>query len=285
MTDSIIYEKVGAVAKIWFNRPERRNMFNRLLMDQLSEALDAAESDREVRVIVLQGKGKDFCAGYDHSNPEAIIAAEGEVVPFEARRLDTDSDFKYYSRFFDIKKPIICGIRGEVIGQAVWITMLCDCVIAGSDTNFNDLEYPAGLNYSDGFPIWYWKMPMNIAMEFALTGYPIDAETGHRYGLFNRVVEPEKVDEACMKLASRMLRLNPYTLEIQHEMGRLAYELKGMKHILPIAKEALNASITMTRNPRSDTYWNNAKVNGSESQPKLFWQMIEDLKKGDDWII
>lgn len=285
MEKQVLYEKVGGVAKIWLNRPEKRNMFTRVLMDQLAEALDESEKDPEVRVVILQGKGDDFCAGYDHSDSEAIIANDGNVVPWDLRRLDSQSDYKYYMRFFNHKKPIICGVKGEVIGNGVWVACFCDLIVAGTDTKFNDLEYACGLNYSDGFPIWYWKMPANIAMEFALTSYPIDARKGLAYGLFNHVVEPDKVDETCMKLASRMLRLNPYTLAIQHEIGTLAYELKGMTHILPFAQEALNAAITITHNPQSDMYWNNSKINGKESQPKLFWKMIHDLEEGDDWTI
>lgn len=281
----ILYEKVGQAAKIWLNRPEKRNMFNKAMLNQFADALQDAQKDQNIRVIVIQGVGKDFCAGFDHGDPEAIIAAEGEVIPFELRRIDTQNDVDYWFKLFDCNKPIICGIKGEVLGPGIWITMFADCVIAGKDTDMNNLELAAGLNYTDPFPIFFWKMPMNIAMEFALTSYPIDAERGQKCGLFNYVVEPEKVDEASMKLASRMLRMNPYTLEMHHEIGKFAHELKGMRHVMPLAKEACNAAVTITHNPASDAYWNNAKINGSASQPALFWKMIEDVKSGDDWTI
>lgn len=126
---------------------------------------------------------------------------------------------------------------------------------------------------------------MNIAMEFALTGYPIDAKTGLRYGLFNHVVEVDKVDETCMKIASRMLRLNPYTLAIQHEIGQLAHELQGMRHIIPLAKESYNCSTTITSTPESDEHWRWGQEHGMEEMSNHFYRMMDNLRDQDDWNI
>lgn len=285
MSEPIIYEKVGQVAKIWLNRPEHGNTFTKKMLNQFEAALKQAEDDKDIRVIVLQGKGEHFNRGYDHSDSECILAAEGDVVPFEVRRRDTQNDVKYYFQLFDHTKPIIAGVRGDVMGSGVWLTVMSDCVIASTDTMFNNLEYAIGLNYSEPFPLQYWKLPMNIAMEFALTGYPMDAQTGHMYGLFNHVVEPDKVDEACMKLAHRMLRLAPYTLAMQHEIGTFAYELKGFKHIMPLAKAGIDAGLTITSTPESEEYWGYAKKHGKEALPGHFRELIDKLQSEDDWTI
>ena len=287
MSKPILYEKVGQVAKIWLNRPERNNAVTKEMLDLLAQYLKEASDDDEIRVIVLQGKGENFCCSYDHGDSECIIASgKDHIVPFFDRRKDTQNDVDYYFRnFFDHRKPIICGVRGDVMGCGTWFTLFSDCVIAGSDTEFHALEYAIGLNYSEPFPVQYWKLPMNIAMEYALTGYPITAQQGHMWGLYNHVVEPDKVDEACMKLASRMLRLNPYTLSIQHDIGTYAYELKGIRHIMPIAKEGINAALTITSNPGSDAYWNYSSNHTPEEHHAWFHKQMDDLRKEDDWEI
>lgn len=285
MGEYIIYEQVGAIAKIWLNRPEMANCFNKKMLDQFAAAIQKANFDDEIRVIVLQGKGENFCSGYDHSDPECILAAEGEVVPFDLRRKDTQNDVDYYFKLFDCRKPIITGLRGDVMGSGVWLAFFSDCLIAGEDTLLHNLEYATGLNFSEPFPLQYWKLPMNIAMEFGLTGYPMNAQQGHTWGMFNHVVAPDKVDEACMKLAHRMLRLNPYTLSIQHAIGTHAYELQGFRHIMPLAKEGINAALTITSSPASEEHWQYAKEHDLSEMPARFAKLIEDVKGADDWEI
>ena len=279
----VIYEKCGPVAKLWLNRPEKNNLVTRRMLDQLQDALHDAENDLDIRVIVMEGKGDAFTSGYDHSDNEAIIAADGEVVPHELRRLDNYKDFDYYFQFFNCKKPIIAGLKGVVSGPGIWFMLMADVLVAAEDVEIHNLEYAFGLNYSEPFPFQYWKLPQNIAMEFALTGYPISVKQAHQWGMINHVVPKDEVDNACMKLASRMCRLNPYSLSMQHEIGTFVQELKGFKHIRPVAREAMNTSITFTSNPGSDAYWATAREKGREALPALFWQLVEDLKKQDDW--
>lgn len=281
MNDTILYEKVGAIAKIWLNRPERRNTFTKKMTDEFAEALDCADKDPEVRVIIIQAKGKDFNCSYDHGDPEVILAAGEEEITYDMRRKDTEHDINFWFKVFDIKKPVITGIQGECLACGVWIAQLSDVLVASTDINFHAMEFSFGGNATEILPLYYWKLPMNIAMEFALTGNPIDAEAGYRYGLFNHVVEPDKIDETCMKLANRMLRLHPFTLNIHHEIGMQAYEVQGMRQILPLAKEAYNVANTAHSSEMAAQHWEYGRIHGLDKLNDHFMELMDQFKTLD----
>jgi enoyl-CoA hydratase/carnithine racemase len=280
---AIIYEKAEHIAKITLNRPHRGNAFTGEMCQQFKTALDTAKWDNDVRVVVILANGKDFCTGYDHADNSVILASEGDVVPFELRRPDTQHDVEFWSSIYHLKKPVIAGVHGEIVGCGVWMTQFCDCLVAGEDTELHNLEYSIGLNYSDLFPLMHWKLPMNIAREFAYTGYPITAETGLRYGLFNHVVPVDKVEVATMRLAHRMTRMAPYTLTMQKQIADLAHEMQGYSNIMPLAQEAINVALTFTHTDESDAYWRFGKEHTPDELMVHFHELMDSLRTADDW--
>lgn len=282
---AILYEKVEHIAKITLNRPDRGNAFTGEMCRQFKEALETAKWDNDIRVVVLLGNGEDFCTGYDHADNSVILAAEGDVVPFHIRRPDTQKDVEYWSSIYHLKKPVVAGLHGQVIGCGVWIAQFCDCLVAADDTELHNLEYSIGLNYSDLFPLMHWKLPMNVAREFACTGYPIPAEVGLRHGLYNYVVARDKVEVAAMRLAHRMTRMAPYTLSMQKELGDMAYEMMGYSNIIPHSKEALNVGMTFVHTPESDAYWQYGKEHTPDELMQHFHDLMNGLRQADDWVL
>lgn len=283
MSNTVLYEKVDGIAKITLNRPERGNAFIGEMITAFREALETAKKDNDIRVIVILGAGKDFCTGYDHADNSVILASEGDVVPFDIRRPDTNNDVEFWTMAARLKKPVIAGVHGTIIGSGVWLTLMCDCVVAADDTEFHNLEYAIGLNYSDLLPLIHAKIPMNIAREFAYTGYPITPEVGLRYGLYNHVVPADQVEEATMKLAHRMLRLAPYTLTMQKEIADMAADRAGMFSTIPFSKEALNVGLTFVGTPESDAYWKYGKEHTPDELMQHFHDLMNGLREADDW--
>lgn len=283
MSDLIIYENVEGIAKIWLNRPERENAISRRLFLAFDAALDKALKDRSVRVIIIEGKGPRFCAGFDVSDPEACLKAnEDGVVDWEDRRENTQEEIDLWMKMLNSRKPIICGIHGSVVGGGCAIALCADVLVAAEGTELDNSEFALGMSWTNYMPLDAWKMPMNIAKEKAFTGYPITCEEGIRYGLFNRVVPQEKVDAACMKIARRMLKLAPYTLTIHKEVYNTIYDLQGMKNIIPYTKEIFSIGLNLPGTKENEEMWGVAHDQGPEAMIEAFQKKLKELRAEEE---
>ena len=159
--------------RLTLNRPAKLNALNGPLVTALVAALDAAETDDRVRVIVLEGAGRAFCSGYDLTEE-----AEGGVGgPVQWREL-LAADVAATLRFLDSPKPVIAQIHGYALAGGLELAMACDLVVAADGTKLGEPE------------IRYWSAPVTLLMpyligqkrtrELLLTGDLIDAAEGER---------------------------------------------------------------------------------------------------------
>ena len=290
MEKLVLFEKDGAIGKVILNRPEKRNQINRRLFLDLVEAVDQAIADKDVRVIVFSGKGDHFCNGFDPSDPEACLNAgeSGEVDWFE-RKANTQEEIDLWMKIYNCSKPTIGAIKGDVVGGGYFMTLMFDCVVAAEGTMMENSEFALGWAYTNYVPFEAWKIPMNIAKEKALTGYPITAHEGYRIGLFNRVVPVEELDECAMTLARRMLKLAPYTLSMHKELYNLAYSMQGILNIVPYAKEIFNIALHLPGTKENQELWENARKDPDEVleqcnqlMKNIRKEQLEELKHLDD---
>jgi len=203
----IIYEKKNGVAWVTLNRPEALNALARLTWRELVEAMDLAEKDDEVRVVVLTGAGRAFCAGDDINDLATIQDA------FDAKAYFKEI-IKAVKRFDEFKKPVIAAVNGIAYGGGCEITVGCDIAIASENARFAQPEGKIGA----WPPLAAVRLPSIIgkakAMEIMLTGEPIDAKEAERVGLVNKVVPPEKLEEAVMEMAKKIMRVAPLSAEL-----------------------------------------------------------------------
>ena len=290
MEKLVLFEKDGAIGKVILNRPEKRNQINRRLFLDLVEAVDQAIADKDVRVIVFSGKGDHFCNGFDPSDPEACLNAgeSGEVDWFE-RKTNTQEEIDLWMKIYNCSKPTIGAIKGDVVGGGYFMTLMFDCVVAAEGTMMENSEFALGWAYTNYVPFEAWKIPMNIAKEKALTGYPITAHEGYRIGLFNRVVPVEELDECAMTLARRMLKLAPYTLSMHKELYNLAYSMQGILNIVPYAKEIFNIALHLPGTKENQELWENARKDPdgvleqcNQLMKNIRKEQLEELKHLDD---
>lgn len=290
MEKLVLFEKDGAIGKVILNRPEKRNQINRRLFLDLVEAVDQAIADKDVRVIVFSGKGDHFCNGFDPSDPEACLNAgeSGEVDWFE-RKANTQEEIDLWMKIYNCSKPTIGAIKGDVVGGGYFMTLMFDCVVAAEGTMMENSEFALGWAYTNYVPFEAWKIPMNIAKEKALTGYPITAHEGYRIGLFNRVVPVEELEECAMTLARRMLKLAPYTLSMHKELYNLAYSMQGILNIVPYAKEIFNIALHLPGTKENQELWENARKDPdgvleqcNQLMKNIRKEQLEELKHLDD---
>ncbi|WP_083391235.1 enoyl-CoA hydratase/isomerase family protein [Parafrankia soli] len=184
---SILTELVGGSLVVTINRPEARNALNGEVGQGLVDALTRAESDNEIRSIVLTGAGdRTFCAGLDLK-----ALSKGENLAPVMQALDGLRDFR---------KPLLGAVNGSCLGGGFEVMMRCDLVVAAAGVNFGLPEVKRGLFAAGGGTRLPLRLPIARALELALTGDPIPAEEALRWGLVNRVVPPDELLAAALAL-------------------------------------------------------------------------------------
>lgn len=195
----ILYQVAERIAVITLHRPDKLNAWTGQMGQEVRAAMAAAESDDEVRVIILTGAGKGFCAGADMSLLSGIVEAGG--LPANAKhalRHDATGptkdgvrpDFQgTYSYFPSLTKPVIAAINGHAVGLGLILTLYCDLRFASSDAKFGTAFARRGLIAEYGIA---WMLPRLIgpanALDLLLSARIFGADEARQLGLVNRVI-------------------------------------------------------------------------------------------------
>ena len=244
-TQETLYSVAHRVATITLNRPDKLNAWTALMESEVRSHMENAEQDDAVRVIVLTGAGRGFCAGADMSLLSAVAErglddrGREHVLHNEGnRREGVSADFqKRYSYFPAIGKPVIAAINGPVVGLGLVITLYCDLRLASDASRFSTTFARRGLIAEYGMA---WMLPRIVgianALDLLFSARTIDAAEALRIGLVNRVFPQEtfleKVQEYAQELASTV---SPRSLRI---IKRQVYEAMSQ----PLA-EAFDISV------------------------------------------
>ncbi|MHC4995759.1 MAG: enoyl-CoA hydratase-related protein, partial [Planctomycetota bacterium] len=173
--ESILYDVEDQIATITLNRPDRMNAITKQLEDELLDAMRTAESDNAVRVIILTGAGRGFCAGADIANLGAITEADwhnidredllSQLVP-ERPRDDTRPDFqKTFSYFPAVTKPVLGAVNGAAVGLGFILPLYCDIRFASDQARFGTAFAQRGLIAEYGIS---WMLPRLVGLSNAL---------------------------------------------------------------------------------------------------------------------
>lgn len=177
MSEEMLYAVDSGVATVTFNRPEKLNSWTPGMEQELRQLTQRAADDRDVRVIVLTGAGRGFCAGADLSGPRT----KREHPPADAPRGDFEQRYSY---LLGIPKPVIAAINGAAAGVGLAIALYCDLRYVASGAKINTAFARRGLIAEHGTS---WLLPRLIgtmnAMELLLTGQAITAERADEIGL------------------------------------------------------------------------------------------------------
>ena len=201
MTEPVILvEKTGELAVVTLNRPQAMNALSRELRQAIAETFDALEDDANVRVAILTGAGKAFCAGLDLKE----LGAGADTVQGTVTTRDPVTSIGRFSG------PVIGAINGVAVTGGFELALACDLLICSSEARFADTHGRVGI-----LPGWglSQKLSRTIgiyrAKELSLTGNFLSAAQAVEWGLANRVVAPAELLPACRKLAVDMLTLVP----------------------------------------------------------------------------
>ncbi len=215
----LLIEKTDRVAVITLNRPEAMNALSRALRAALHDAVVELSADPDVSVLVLTGAGRAFTAGLDlkelGSDPNGLGAANA-----------TGAAENPVLAILECPKPVIGAINGVAITGGFEVALACDVLIASTNARFADTHARVGI-----MPGWglSQKLSRTIgiyrAKELSLSGNFLDARTACDWGLVNRVVDPEDLMPAAMKLATDMASIPSDTLCLYKSIIDQGYDL------------------------------------------------------------
>ena len=223
----LLYEVKDRVAYITLNRPDKLNVLNSELVDELIKAWDRFEQDPDVWVAILSGSGRAFCAGADITpgalNPE---------IPHHAHNAYPENGIKVF-------KPIISAIHGHTIGAGFYLGIrYSDITIAAESTQISFMEVRTGsaVPPKDYVPV----MPFKVSLEFYYTGEPLSAQRAYEIGLVNKVVPDSELMSEATRWAEIIKKSAPLTLrsikyghwKSMHNPSRL-YEREFDQFVLP----------------------------------------------------
>jgi enoyl-CoA hydratase/carnithine racemase len=250
--EQILYDVADGVATVTLNRPDKLNACTEQMEKEVRAAMAHAEADDRVRVIVLTGAGRGFCAGADLQDLGTVAAASSSadlerilkdrfVGP---QRADARPDFqKAYSYFAAVGKPIIAAINGSAVGLGLVIALYCDLRFASDQARFGTAFSRRGLIAEHGIS---WMLPRLVgpshALDLLFSARLIDASEALRMGLVNRVLPQAELMDGVRAYAKELATMvSPRSLRV---MKKQVYE--ALFQTLAEATDVANVEMMMS---------------------------------------
>ena len=200
----VLVDKDGAIGTITLNRPKSMNALSTQLGIDLGQALEDLESDPNIRVLILTGAGKAFCAGVDLKE----LGGENSMLKQEGG-LMSSSRTNSIRRMSHFSGPTIAAVNGVAITGGFELALNCDIIIASTAARFADTHARVGVYPGGGASqILSRTIGLSRALELSLTGNYLTAEKAYEWGLVNRVVAPDELLSTSRALAEDMLTLD-----------------------------------------------------------------------------
>ena len=210
MTDEIIFEERGAVAHVRLERPAKRNALTRGMLERLGEIFAGVEARRDLRAVILSGAGRDFCAGTDISELEALDEAGAHAKAARGQEV--------CERIELCGTPVVAAVRGAAAGAGGELALACHLRVAARDARFSLPEARLGcIPAYGGTQRLARALGTGRALSAMLVGDEIDAEEALGLGLVNRVVAPGTERDAAIALAQKVALKSAYTVKLGKE--------------------------------------------------------------------
>ena len=220
MEDILRIEREGALVRMTMQRPAKRNALNSDLVDALYDALKQAESDNNIRVIILAAKGSVFCAGADFKE---FVDQTDSISGVSEKRS------KNMGRLFQMApvktKPIIAVVDGPALGGGSALAIACDIVIASNKAKFGYPEIKGGFTIAGVLPLLVRHIGLKAAFDLASTGRSIDAEEAKAMGLVTYIVDSDCIMLEAERIGNELAGYSSDALSIMKQIVTKAGDL------------------------------------------------------------
>ena len=230
--ETVSYRKEGRVARLLLNRPDRLNAISAAMPGDIAAAVGRANADDDIHVILLEGAGRAFCAGYDLKD---YAEAEGTNAGVQSMPWDPMLDYRwmrdYTEKFMSLwrsDKPTIAKIHGYAVAGGSDIALCCDFAVMAEDAR---IGYPPARVW--GCPttaMWVYRVGAEMAKRMLLTGDLIDGAEAKRIGLILDAVPEADLEDRVQTLAQRMAGVPRNQLMMQKIMINQAIDNMGLPH-------------------------------------------------------
>ncbi|MGA8037629.1 MAG: enoyl-CoA hydratase-related protein [Candidatus Acidiferrales bacterium] len=237
--DTILYSVNVSVATITMNRPEKRNAISTQMIEDILEALNLANNDPFVRVLILTGAGKAFCAGVDLDALNTIAKQSPEENLGDSRLIA-----RLFHRLYSFPKPVIAAVNGAAIAGGCGFATFTDITLAVPEAKFGYTEVRIGFIPALVSVMLRRQIGEKRSRELLLTGRTFDATEGYRLGLVTEIVQPEDLMERANEYAKTFLAASPTSLEHTKRL-LLHYDDEEIREEIELAIQA-NAKIRAT---------------------------------------
>ena len=230
---TLVYTTDGAIATITLNRPEYLNTIVPPMPEEFEAAIHLAVKDESVKVIILRGAGRAFCAGYDFG--DGFHAWDGHITTNGV--WDSGKDFAWstahalaptqkFMSMWRAPKPVIAQVHGWCLGGGSDTALCADIVIASEDARIGTPYSRMWGCYLSG--MWLYRLGLTKAKEYALTGKPLSGREAADVGLINRAVPFERLEETVRQTARQLASIPLSQLAAMKLVVNHAYETMGL---------------------------------------------------------
>jgi len=227
--ETILYERRAPVGIITLNRPDRLNAMNGAMTVELIDALTQAEQDDNVRVVILCGEGRAFCAGFDlKESSQKVREGIADWKP------ELDRAYEMIMKFWRLSKPTIAAVHKYCLAGATELALSCDITIASEGTRFGEPE----LRFGAGIVVMVmpWLTGAKKAKQWLLTGDDrIDAREAMQWGMINEVVPEGEHLQAALAMARQIALMDPQAVQLTKQAINRSLDLMGMRDALDMS--------------------------------------------------
>jgi enoyl-CoA hydratase len=231
--ETLLYKTADAVATITLNRPERLNTIVPPMPDEIEAAVYRAIDDAEVKVIILRGAGRAFCAGFDFGEGfhhwDAGLTTDGQWdagKDFAAATSQSHGPVPKFMSLWRSPKPVIAQVHGWCVGGGSDMALCADLVIASEDARIGTSYSRMWGCYLTG--MWIYRLGLTRAKEYALTGKPLSGSEAVDAGLINAVVPFERLEAEVRERAQQLATIPLSQLTAMKLIVNQAYENMGL---------------------------------------------------------
>ena len=261
--DTLLYEKTGQIVKVTLNRPDVLNAISDEMVKEIRLAIDEADADPGVRVVILTGAGRSFSAGYDikprddgrpAADPQGFEIGDYIKLWWDRDAYDTDQ----FTHFWKLGVPVIASVRGYCFGGGFWYSMACDITIAADNAVFGQPEVRHISNTSFMLAaLSNWKQ----AHRWALTGDHMGAEEALRIGVVTQVVPEADLDAVTWALAERIALVPEASVRVNKAVTWMGMEAMGLGAAMQV-NAALSSVAHSSHGGHREALWDAQSTGG-----------------------
>lgn len=229
--ETIRYNAEDGIARIVLNRPERLNAITSQLTADLRTAVAAANDDRDVRVIVLRGEGRAFCAGYDldwgTKGEDAVQRAAGGQWDPVRDYLGMSRNVRAFMSLWESPKPVIAQVHGWCVGGGTDMALCSDLIFMGEDAH---IGYPPARVWGEPTTVmWVYRLGLEHAKRLMLTGESLSGTDAQRLGLASKAVPADQLAGEVDAMARKLATIPSNQLAMSKLLVNQAYENMGLR--------------------------------------------------------